>query len=68
MFAAILAIRVPLFRMFGHLFVDARPASNSALEEQVLCAKTIICTRRYPLVRLVPPKYIGLFRWLSPYC
>jgi hypothetical protein len=25
---------VPLFRMFGHLFVDARPASNSALEEQ----------------------------------
>jgi hypothetical protein len=32
MFAAIFAMRVPSFRMFGHLFVDAKPASYLALE------------------------------------
>jgi hypothetical protein len=36
MFAAICAMRVPSFRMFGPLFVDAKPASDSALEERIL--------------------------------
>jgi hypothetical protein len=36
MFAAICAISVPLFRMFGHLFMDAEPACNPALEERIL--------------------------------
>jgi hypothetical protein len=27
-FAVIFAVRVPSFRMFGHLFVDAEPASD----------------------------------------
>jgi hypothetical protein len=29
MFAAIFAIRVPSFRMFGHLFMDARASLGS---------------------------------------
>jgi hypothetical protein len=36
MFATIFAMRVRSFRMFGHLFMDADPASDSALEEQDL--------------------------------
>jgi hypothetical protein len=36
MFAAICAMRVRSFRMFGHDFVDADPASDSALDEQDL--------------------------------
>jgi hypothetical protein len=36
MFAAIFAIRVRSFCMFGHLFMDAMLASDSALEEQIL--------------------------------
>ena len=34
-FAVIIAMRKPSIRMFGHLFVDAKPASDSALEERI---------------------------------
>jgi hypothetical protein len=36
MFATFFAMRVRSFRMLGHHFVDADPASDSALEEQIL--------------------------------
>jgi hypothetical protein len=36
MFATIFAMRVRSFCMFGHLFLDARPAIDSVLEEQIL--------------------------------
>ena len=36
MFETIIAMRVRTFSMFGHLFMDADPASDSALEEQDL--------------------------------
>jgi hypothetical protein len=36
MFSTIFAMRVRSFRMFGHLFLDAKLASDSALEEQFL--------------------------------
>jgi hypothetical protein len=36
MFATIFAMRVRSFRMLGHLFMDAEPASDSTLEEQIL--------------------------------
>jgi hypothetical protein len=35
MFAAIRAMLVPSFRLFGHLFMDAEPACNPALEERI---------------------------------
>jgi hypothetical protein len=46
MFAAICAMRVPSFRMFGHLFVDAKPASDSALEERTLSSRNITHTSK----------------------
>jgi hypothetical protein len=36
MFATIFAMRVTSFRMFGHLFMDAKLESDSALEKQIL--------------------------------
>ena len=59
MFAAICAMRVPSFRMLGHLFVDAKPASDSALEEQISSTRNITCTRRDALAWLVLSKYYG---------
>jgi hypothetical protein len=59
MFATFCAMRVRSFCMFGHHFVDADPASDSALEEQILWARDITYTRRYPLAWLVQPKYLG---------
>jgi hypothetical protein len=34
-FAVIFAMHKPSIRMFGHLFVDAEPASDSALVERI---------------------------------
>jgi hypothetical protein len=36
MFSTFFAVRVTSFRMFGHLFMDAKLESDSALDEQIL--------------------------------
>jgi hypothetical protein len=59
MFAAICAMRVPSFRMFGQLFVDAKPASDSTLEERILSTRNITCTCKDALASLVLSKYCG---------
>jgi hypothetical protein len=50
---------VPLFRMFGHLFMDAEPACNPALEERILWTQNITCTWKDALTSLVSSKNCG---------
>jgi hypothetical protein len=57
MFAAIFAMRVPSFRMFDHLFVDAQPASDSALEERILSTRTSHTQTKMLLPSLISGKY-----------
>jgi hypothetical protein len=59
MFAAIFAMRVPSFRMFDHLFMDAQPASDSALEERISSTRNITHTRKDALPSFVSCKYDG---------
>jgi hypothetical protein len=59
MLAAILAMRVPSFHMFDHLFVDAEPACNPLLWEQTSWTRNITSTREDALALLVPSKYFG---------
>jgi hypothetical protein len=59
MFAAICAMRVPSFRMFGQLLVDAKPASDWALEERILWTRNITCTCKDALASLVLSKCCG---------
>jgi hypothetical protein len=59
MFAAIFAMRMPSFRMFDHLFVDAQPASDSALEERILSTRNITHTNKDALPLFVSCKYDG---------
>jgi hypothetical protein len=59
MFAAIFAMRVPSFRMFGHLFVDAQPASDSALAGRILSTRNITHTSKDALPSFVSCKYDG---------
>jgi hypothetical protein len=62
MFAAICAMRVPSFRMFGHLFVDAQPASDSALEERILSTRNITHASKDVLASLALSKHSGYVR------
>ncbi len=62
MFAAICAMRVPLFRMFGHLFMDAQPASDSAPEERILSTRNITHASKDVLASLVLSKHSGYVR------
>ena len=59
MFAAICAILVPSFRMFGHLFMDAEPACDPSVEERILWTRNFTCTCKDALASLVPSKYCG---------
>jgi hypothetical protein len=59
MFATTCAMRLPSFRMFGHLFVDAKPASDSALEERVLSTRNITHTSKDALTSFISCKYDG---------
>jgi hypothetical protein len=45
--------------MFGHLFVDAKPASDSALEERILSTLNITHTSKDALPSFVSCKCYG---------
>ena len=58
-FAVIFAMRGPSIRMFGHLFVDAEPASDWALVERMSWTRNITCTHRDALAWLFQWKQRG---------
>jgi hypothetical protein len=55
----IFAMRGPSIRMFGHLFVDAEPASDWALVERMSWTRNITCTHRDALAWLFQWKQRG---------
>jgi hypothetical protein len=58
-FSAVFAMRGPPFCKFGHLFVDAEQASDSALVERISWAQNITWIRWNALTWLVPAKHFG---------
>jgi hypothetical protein len=55
----IFAMRGPSIRMFGHLFVDAEPASDWALVERISWTRKITCTHRDGFAWLFAWKHSG---------